>query len=318
MKTEDLNRQFSQEIAALWRGIPRRSGITEPAFAARLAVCLARTGNTGGPETREFLERVRAEELCLAMACEAGDEDAWRDFERAYRQTLQSAARALTRDEADAEELAGSLYGELYGARVETDESGASHRVSKLSHYAGRGSLGGWLRAVVYQTFIDRKRQAARFEQVEDGAEFDRIAVEAMTRSSGDSDIARHNGHFASLTHRPDDITDDRLRGLTEQSIQTAIQGLDTRDRLLLNYYYFDEMTLREIGLLMNVHEATICRWLAKAQQAVRKKTEENLRRAHGLRPAEISECLEMAARSEIDLRKMIGETAFPAAERAP
>ena len=73
---------------------------------------------------------------------------------------MQTAALSLTRDEAEAEDLTQSLFGDLYGVRLEADR-----RVSKLAHYAGRGSLGGWLRAVVYQAFIDRKRQTARLEE---------------------------------------------------------------------------------------------------------------------------------------------------------
>ena len=97
-----------------------------------------------------------------------------------------------------------------------------------------------------------------------------------------------------------------------------AFAALDAKDRLLLSYYYFDEMTLREIGLLMGVHEATISRWLARAQQTVRKKTEDFLQHKHGLRRAEVSECLQIAARTELDLRKIISEATGPSAERAP
>jgi DNA-binding transcriptional regulator LsrR (DeoR family) len=86
---------------------------------------------------------------------------------------------------------------------------------------------------------------------------------------------------------------------------------------LLLNYYYFDELTLKEIGVVMNVHEATISRWLGKAQATVRKRTEEHLRK-QGLRAAQIAECLQMAARSEIDVRQIISEAKGAATERAP
>ena len=67
----------------------------------------------------------------------------------------------------------------------------------------------------------------------------------------------------------------------------------------------------------MNVHEATISRWLSKTQQTVRKKTEDFLRQ-QGLRSAEISECLQLAARSEIDVRHTISDVKGAATERAP
>jgi RNA polymerase sigma-70 factor (ECF subfamily) len=314
MSTDDFIKRHAKLVAALWSGVTRRYQITETEFAARLQTSAARSVASGDPtEVSEFLERVRADELCLAMACERGDENAWRDFDVAFRQTLTSAARTLTKDEAEAEDLAQSLYGELYGIRVEAELDG--RRVSKLAHYSGRGSLGGWLRAVVYQSFIDRKRQSARLEQVEDAAEFDRLVTHATNTPA----LAAQNGHLASAhTRRPDEIEDERLRLMTEEAMRDAFASLAARDRLLLNHYYFDEMTLREIGLLMNVHEATISRWLARTQQTVRKKTEEVLQRKYGLRRAEITECLQLAARAELDLRKLISEATGPSAERAP
>ncbi|HZS06409.1 MAG TPA: sigma-70 family RNA polymerase sigma factor [Blastocatellia bacterium] len=311
MSNEDFIKRQAKTIAALWSGVTQRYGLTESDFAARLQAGVKRSVTSGNSaEIREFLERVRADELCLAMACERGDEAAWRDFETAFRQTMNSAARALTKDEVEAEELAQSLFGELYGMRVEGEQ-----RMSKLSHYSGRGSLGGWLRAVVYQAFIDRKRQAARFEQVEDAAEFDRLASHASLTPA----LAVQNGNLVSAHLRqPDDIEDERLQRLTEEAMTEAFAALEAKDRLLLNYYYFDELTLREIGLLVGVHEATISRWLARTQQTVRKKTEDLLQRKHGLRRGEVSECLQIAARAELDLRKMIGEATGPSAERAP
>ena len=316
MSNEDFIKRYAQTIAALWNGVAQRYETTETEFAARLQAGVGRcAASDDADEVRDFLERLRADELCLAIACERGDEAAWRDFETIYRQTMNSAARALTKDEAEAEELAQSLFGELYGVRIEINDEGGEQRLSKLAHYSGRGSLGGWLRAVVYQSFIDRKRQSARFEQVEDASEFDRLATHAVNTPA----LAAQNGNLVSAhAKRPDEIEDERLHRLTEEAMTEAFASLEARDRLLLNHYYFDELTLREIGLLMSVHEATISRWLARAQQTVRRKTEDLLQRKHGLRRAEVTECLQMAARAEIDLRKMIGEAASPTAERAP
>ena len=150
---------------------------------------------------------------------------------------MQGAARALTKDEAEAEDLIQFVFGELYGVRLDGDR-----RLSKLAHYAGRGSLGGWLRAVIYQAFIDRKRQNSRFEQVEEVAEFDRLANEAA---------AHVNGRLSAPVSQPDDIEDARLRRATEEAMTQAFAEIEPRDRLLLNYYYFDDLTLREIGLMM-------------------------------------------------------------------
>jgi RNA polymerase sigma-70 factor (ECF subfamily) len=311
MINEDFIARHARPIAALWKTVAARYGVTEREFAERLAVICARSNDSPGPkgaDNAEFISNsianLKAGELCLAIACEKGDELAWRAFDAEYRHTMQGAARALTKDEAEAEDLIQFVFGELYGVRLD-----GAKRLSKLSHYSGRGSLGGWLRAVVYQAFIDRKRQTSRFEQVEEIAEFDRLANEAA---------ASVNGRLSAPITQPDDIEDTRLRQATEEAITQAFAEIDSRDRLLLNYYYFDDLTLREIGLMMGVHEATISRWLAKAQREVKRKTEEILQRSYGLRRTEVAECLQIAARTELDVRNLIVDVHGPSIERAP
>lgn len=303
MKTDDFIARHTKPIAALWKSVPERYGVTEQQFADRVAVISVRSGEDGG-SAKDFLAGIKADELCLAIACENGDGAAWEKFETEFRHSMHGAARSLTKDEAEADDLVQFVYGELFGVRTEGDK-----RLSKLAHYSGRGSLGGWLRAVVYQCFIDRKRQTARFEQIEEPSEFERLA-----------NLAAHNGNGSLQVHlaAPDDIEDTRLRRATEEAIAQAFEEMDPRDRLMLNHYYFDDLTLREIGLLMNVHEATISRWLAKAQREIKRKTEEILQRSYGLRRAEVGECIQIAARTELDVRKLIGDVKSIAAERAP
>ena len=294
MTTDDFIARNAKAITTLWQSVERNYGVTERQFADRLAQIAARAGHfsTEKKSGKEIFAAIRAQELCLAIACEQGSDEAWQFFETEYRHLMNGAARSLTKDEVEAEDLAQFVFGELYGLRFDGDR-----RMSKLSHYSGRGSLGGWLRAVVYQCFIDRKRQTARFEQVEEVEEFDRLAL---------ASAAYTNSKPAASLSRPDNIEDVRLRRATEEAMTKAFAEIDVKDQLLLNYYYFDDLTLREIGLLMKVHEATICRWLAKSQREVKRKTEEILQRSYGLRRAEVAECLEIAARTELDVRKLL------------
>lgn len=293
MNKDDFIARNEGTIESLWLGVAERHNVTKDDFAARLATISSRAvKNSGDGGEAGLLAGVRADELCLAIACESGDEGAWRRFESEYRSSMQAAARSLTRDEAEADDLIQFVFGELYGIRFDGDR-----RLSKLSHYSGRGSLGGWLRAVVYQCFVDRKRQNSRFEQVEDADELDRIAG---------AQPSHLNGILQPPAVQPDDIIDDHLHRATEEALSQAFNEMDARDRLLLNYYYFDDLTLKEIGVLMGVHEATISRWLARAQREVKRRTEDILQRTHGMRRAEVAECLEIAARTEMDVRKML------------
>jgi len=304
MKIEEFIARHEAALAACWSGVVLRYEVSEREFIERVHIAAKQAGCDDSCEG--FLARLHSSELCLAIACEKGDEEAWRDFESIHRSSMQGAARALTRNEVEAEELTLSLMGDLYGIRVEDDR-----RLSKLAHYSGRGSLGGWLRAVIYQAFVDRKRETSRFEQVDELDELDRLA----NRSSG-------RGLHQSV--RPDELEgleDERLKLATESAITQAFAALETRLRLLLEYYYFDDLTLREIGGLMGVHEATISRWLQRAQHQVRRKTEEILQQKHGMRRGEIAECLQLAARSGMDVRRLVRDPGIEragAASRAP
>src|SRR2546423_2826794 len=118
----------------------------------------------------EFVDGLRADDLCLVVACERGDDAAWHDLMEQYRATVLSAARAHSASEDAAEELAQSVWAELYGLRARADGRPAG----KLAYYSGCGSLGGWLRAVVGQLAVDRHRKSARLVQTEEAADLDR------------------------------------------------------------------------------------------------------------------------------------------------
>ena len=295
MTVDEFQQAFENEIAELLARIEHRYSITDAEMTAvvyasakkYLADALAQTGNPGlSEESRkagaDYLASLNANDLCLAAACAKGDDASWEDFFREYRSYLLSVARTMTQDAGAAEQLADSTFAELYGLR-ETDGA----RVSKFSFYSGRGSLRGWLRAVVFQLSADHHRQTSRLVQTEEPEEMDRIAHAAekpAPKSTTDLDYVRN-----------------RYRDAVARSLRRAIADLESRERLLLAYYYYDEMTLREIGQLFDVHEATISRWLTKVQKHVRKLVEKGLARDHSFNRREVAEAIELAA-EQLDL----------------
>src|SRR5262245_59058086 len=204
----------------------------------------------------------------------------------------------MTQDAGAAEQLADSTFAELYGLR----ESGGT-RVSKFSFYSGRGSLRGWLRAVVFQLSADHHRQTSRLVQTEEPEEMDRLAHSAET-----SQQERHS----ELS-----FIGERYHTAVSDSLRRAISELESRERLLLAYYYYDEMTLREIGGLFEVHEATISRWLTKLQKRLRKLVEKSLARDHRFNRREIGEAIEQAAvQMDISVREYLFDSGPSEGER--
>jgi hypothetical protein len=52
---------------------------------------------------------------------------------------------------------------------------------------------------------------------------------------------------------------------LCEASATKAIDDLPERERLVMNLYYYEEMTMKEIGLILGVHESRVSQTHASA-----------------------------------------------------
>jgi RNA polymerase sigma-70 factor (ECF subfamily) len=291
MTVDEFQHAFGGEIEGLLARIERRYSVSDAEVtsavhaSARKYLADKMDQVSGGPgpsvEARkaatEFLSTLNADDLCLATACAKGDEAAWEDFFREYRSYLVSVARTMTQDAGAAEQLADSTFAELYGLR----ESGGA-RISKFSFYSGRGSLRGWLRAVVFQLSADHHRQTSRLVQTEEPEDMDRLAQAAEKPER-------------RVAPEPEFIR-ERYRDAVAQALRNAMVDLEPRERLLLAYYYYDEMTLRQIGQLFEVHEATISRWLTKVQKRLRKLVEKGLVRDHHFNRREVTEAIALAA----------------------
>ncbi len=204
-----------------------------------------------------FMEELLADDLCLVLACERSDQTAWDDLVQRFSATVRSAARSATANEDAAEDLAQSIWAELYGLRVREDGT----RASKLAYYAGRGSLAGWLRAVVAQLAIDQHRKQCRLVQTEEDADFDRLASDE-----------ENTAHAVTMgTGNPEQALTDKLAGAEIQdALARSIQELSGDDRLLVKLYYFDDLRLREAGAVLGVHEATASRRLTRIHNDLR------------------------------------------------
>src|SRR6185436_7793558 len=128
--------------------------------------------DTPHADIAKFIDEMQADDLCLIIACERGDESAWNDLVERFTATVRSAARSASKNEDAAEDLAQSIWAELYGLRTRKDGMPAS----KLAYYSGRGSLAGWLRAVVAQLAVDTFRKQSRLVQTEEDTDLDRLA----------------------------------------------------------------------------------------------------------------------------------------------
>lgn len=221
-----------------------------------------------------FWRALHLEELAIARGCALGREAAWRRFLAEFREPLTRIAIETTGAVSSGEELANSLYSELFGL---TEREGK--RCSPLLRYSGRGTLIGWLRAVLAQRRVDLYRKTKRETALDDDIDPPAPATEPVNLKQLES---------------------------LQPSLEQAIATLGPEERFLLSSYYLDARTLDELSRVLRVHEATVSRKLKRATGHIRKELLKALT-ARGLSRRAAEEMLGADPRDvDINLRKLL------------
>lgn len=273
-----------------------RSGewyLTLPQFAAALDRSLSkRFADVPAPENRrvEYLQTLYLQDLALAAACLEGSESAWEYFVREYRAALRAAAGAITKGSragANAEELADSLFAELYGL-----VDGKRGERSLFRYFHGRSALKTWLRAILAQHHVDRIRETRRWE--------------SLDQHDGEEPKPLPDARVSSPLLDPHR---ERYLQLFVAALQSALASLNDGDRQRLELYYARQKTLAEIGRQIGEHESSVSRHLEQTRGELRAVIEEHLRSEPALSPAEIALCFQYAAEdAPIDFRNLFPE----------
>ena len=265
----------------LWRMAGAESvELSKSEFAQALETIGARhnfgidPGKQADERQREtFWRALRLEDLAIARGCALGREAAWRRFLAQYREQLTRAAVEMTGSAALGEELASALYSELFGL---TEREG--RRWSPLLRYSGRGSLTGWLRAILAQRRVNQYRKIGRETELGE--------IEPAAAVSEEPELER--------------VEDLRL------AIKMTLSEASAEERFLLSAYYLDQHTLHEMSRVLRVHEATVSRKLKRATERLRKQLLRTLR-SRGLSPRAAEEALGIDPRDvDINLRKLL------------
>lgn len=237
------------------------------------------------PEIIEFIDSLHADDLCLIIACERGDEDAWGDLVTNFDSTVKAAAWNFCKNREDTDDLAGSIWAELHGLKQDKD----GKTKGKLSYYSGKGSLGGWLRAVTNQLAIDEYRKMKRIVQVEEDRVFENMAQDSSERTEFRTVV--------SATETPEQIYgEEEAQSDIMEALLQAMEDLGDEERLVMKMYYYDGLKLQEIADTFGYHEATASRKISRAQTAIRKAVEKHLADKHGWGPEEVKRHLSESA----------------------
>jgi RNA polymerase sigma factor (sigma-70 family) len=238
----------------------------------------------------EYLQTLYIEDLVLATACLQSSEAAWEYFVQEYRGYLRAAAGAImkgSRAGSDAQELADSLFAELFGLA-----DGKRGERSLFRYFHGRSSLRTWLRAILAQRHVDKIRESKRWETLEDGDGKEPVALRPEPNSHAAADP--HRGTYAARF---------------SEALNACLGELEARDRKRLELYYAREITLAEIGREFGEHESSVSRNLERIRRELRVKAENYLQRVYSMSDAQVALCFQYAAEDAlIDFRQLFPE----------
>jgi RNA polymerase sigma-70 factor (ECF subfamily) len=218
----------------------------------------------------DLLRRLKLPDLYLACAAERGQPAAIAAFDDALLRRVGQFIAHVSR--------APDVIADVTQAvRVKLFVSGNGR--GKLSHYSGRGALDSWVCTVAIRTAYDLRREQSPRAMEDDHA----LGVLAAT---DDPEL--------ELLRR-------RFDGAFRVALESALSSLESRQRTLLRLYFIEQLTAAQIAPLYRVHEVTILRWIASAQEAVFDHVRAGLLQTLGLSSEELDELLALM-RSRLDI----------------
>jgi RNA polymerase sigma-70 factor (ECF subfamily) len=220
---------------------------------------------------QDQIDRLVLDDLYLATACAAGDENAWREVEQKHFAFMRDfAARFLPRTAA--EDLAADVVADLWQRR-------------KIGQFEGRSSLRTWLGAVVTRASLNAMASAQP----------------ALQRELPETEALRH-----SVVADHDSAAEGRRLA---RFVRTAIDRLDSESKLLLLFHYEQGLSLDQMEPIFAASKATLSRRLKRVREELRAAVERLAAEQGGPAAAAALGRGIGRAHTEFDLAALLGET---------
>jgi RNA polymerase sigma-70 factor (ECF subfamily) len=203
------------------------------------------------------LAKADVEGLALAQACLAGDLAAQGEMEGSIKVAVEAALRRLGASNEEIDEVRQRLRMELF-------LPGKAR--SKLDYFSGRGSLGGWLRAVAAQDHVNLQRSRQRHQPKDLSAYFFEAA------SAPDARWVR-----------------EECRQALRLALEEALAVVPERERTALRMSALDGSSIDDIARVFQMHRSTAARWLVRAKAEVAERVREGLVRRLGASAGDLS-----------------------------
>lgn len=234
-----LLRERYERGAAAWPGV-----VVDAEQFARAIITRIETS-----DRRAALQMMITDDLYLACGCAAGSPAALSAFERHCGPAIRHALATMGASPDQRDELEQMIRERLLVAP-------GGGETPRIASYAARGSLRAWVRVVA-------AREAARM----------------LPRSRREACV--ENEQLANLLAGDDDPELGYLKRLYldefKRAFQAAIDALPPRDRLILQQYVLDGLTIDQLAALHKTHRATAARWVQIARDRVLENTSREL-----------------------------------------
>jgi RNA polymerase sigma-70 factor (ECF subfamily) len=180
-------------------------------------------------------------EFALAQSVASGNLNAFEQIMRRHNRMLYRAARAILRDDAEAEDCLQSAYLLAY---------------QSIRTFAGQAKLSTWLARIVINEALGRKRRTARnatvipFDSVADTEAMNDLCAPATGTPNPEAEAMRHE--LGALLERRIDGLPEAFRGvfvlraLEELSVEETAALLDIPEATVRTRYFRARSMLRE------------------------------------------------------------------------
>ena len=292
-RVQSITEEQWRKAAAEYSGIELTLDAFETKVFRVLKKALSQISEAACAETTErelihLVSQLHWQELYLTTACALGDAAAWDFFHSLFKGTVMKTALRCASNTSEGNEMADSFLSDLFLP----SQPGPTEGEKKIGQYSGIGSLEGWIKVVISRQSIDRIRSQKRQVSIDD------LPVEPTS---------------TGLSDRADSIIleQDQQRALRMVSagLNEALRRLDPQQKMVLQLYYLQKVTLKEIGALLKVHESTVSRTLDRLKTQLLASVSDHLQKNFKVKKAEVRHLIGLArSHIELDLKQILTE----------
>jgi RNA polymerase sigma-70 factor (ECF subfamily) len=197
-----------------------------------------------GAEPEDALGRMMTADLYLTCGCACGDPEALATFERIYSREITGVLSRMNMSSASVEDVKQLVYKKLF-----VDDG---VREKKIVQYSGEGELGSWIRVVAMREALNYLRKGVRECRMEDEVLADQVPV------ADDQELV-----YLKVMYRQ----------AFKQAFQQALGSLSSRERNILRHHLLDGLNFDQVGVIYDVHRATVSRWMSKVRKKLLSQT---------------------------------------------